>query len=100
MDQKESLSEIKFELYHNELSHSNNIIVTEHEHLNAVYLTVDNLNYLQSKDPLFCDFILQWIGKLKRNAQGISIEAEGSRIKFFRKIDKKLKAFEKIIMED
>ncbi len=55
-----------YELYLNEIAYTNNVVLIQsQEQPAAVYITVDNPNFLRSTDPVFCQRMRQWIGQIE-----------------------------------
>lgn len=53
-----------FELYHNEITHTNNTLLLESPSFQSVFTTFDNPNYFQSTDLDLCRYTRGWFHRL------------------------------------
>lgn len=79
-----------FELYHNEISHTNNTILVESETSQAVFATYDSPNFIISQDERLIDHTTQWFNKLKEHSLLVSGDANRSRVYLFNQINKRI----------
>ncbi|MDO8367501.1 MAG: hypothetical protein Q7T20_11930 [Saprospiraceae bacterium] len=80
-----------FDLYLNEIAHTNNIILIRHgENPVAVYTTIDNPNFLRSIDPIFCQRMRQWVRQIEECSFHTS--NEWHRLTLFEDLKKKITA--------
>lgn len=80
----------RFVLYHNEVAHSNNIIMLDSPVHQTVFLSFGNPNFLFSSGKSVVDYSRRWFGMLKENAQLITRESRKSRLAFFNELRKKI----------
>jgi hypothetical protein len=74
-----------FSLYLNEIAFANNlIIIYQHQQPIAVYITLDNPNYLSSNNPAFCLKMHQWLQRIEEYS--FLAKNEQHRIKLFREL--------------
>lgn len=79
---KETKSE--FQLYHNEISHTNNnILVMDGDTPRQVFITFDNPNFMISIHPHFLDYTTNWFQKLTRGSTLLTEVNPRFRTRFF-----------------
>lgn len=78
------------ELYHNEMTHTNNTILTRCNNGKSIYLTYDNPNYMKCEDKSLCDYTEQWMQSLQQQSLLISKSAEKHRTHYFQLIREKI----------
>lgn len=61
-----------FQLYNNEIAHTNNVVFVKSDSNEAVYCTYDNPNFMRSISPLLCEYTFQWMNKLIHNSMPIT----------------------------
>jgi hypothetical protein len=86
-DHKEAGS---FQLYFNEMILSNNSLLARSGVLKTVYLTYNELNYLSTTNPVFCNYYYNSLKTLISRSTFISTASEKIRNMFFNKLFKKL----------
>lgn len=69
---KNPLYKGNFELYNNEIAHTNNVIFVKSKTRDAVYCTYDNPNFMRSISPQLCDYTDKWFQKLLINSVHIT----------------------------
>ncbi|RMG83188.1 MAG: hypothetical protein D6714_10155 [Bacteroidetes bacterium] len=74
----------KFGLYHNEIIHTNNLIMIRSDKEKLLVSTYDNPDFFESKDERLWDYSFHWLTNLKERAQLISEQSERNRRKFFK----------------
>ncbi|MEO1517633.1 MAG: hypothetical protein AAFV95_21595 [Bacteroidota bacterium] len=79
-----------FDLYHNEMVHTNNTILATTTTGNVLYTTLSNPNFLKSSDPQICEFMEDWFQKVIVKSNSISMQSERSREWFFNRLRKKI----------
>jgi hypothetical protein len=79
-----------FVLYHNEVAHSNNIILLDSTMNQTVFLSYGNPNFLFSSDESVVQYSKRWFEVLKENSQLITRESRKSRLTFFNELRKKV----------
>lgn len=78
------------ELYHNEMTHTNNTILTRCDAGKTIYLTYDNPNYMKCESEDLCEYTEDWMQNLQRQSLLISKTAEKHRVHYFQAIKDKL----------
>lgn len=78
--------ETKFEMFHNEITHTNNILLIESEPLSQIYFAYDNPNYIVTDNEDLIEYTREWFGKIRRSALPISLDADKNRRAFFNMI--------------
>lgn len=80
----------RFVLYHNEVAHSNNIILLDSPKVRTVFLSFGNPNFLFSSGTNVVDYSKRWFDILKENSQLITRESRKSRLTFFNELRRKI----------
>lgn len=80
----------KFELYNNEIAHTNNVIFVKSTTRDAVYCTYDNPNFMRSISPVLCEYTNQWFDKLILNSVSITGGNMKEQNQFINKLKEKL----------
>ncbi len=88
--QNPDLIDTEFLMYHNEISHTNNILLIQSEPLNQIYFAYDNPNYIVTDNQDLIDYTEKWFEKIKKNALPISLDSEKNRRAFFNIILKQI----------
>ena len=78
------------ELYHNEMTHTNNTILTRCNAGKTIYMTYDNPNYMKCEDEGLCEYTEEWMINLQRQSMLISKTAEKHRAHYFQQIREKV----------
>lgn len=78
------------ELYHNEMTHTNNTILTRCDAGKSIYLTYDNPNYMKCEDEGLCSYTEDWMQSLQQQSMLISKTAEKHRAHYFQQIREKV----------
>lgn len=78
------------DLYHNEILHTNNLILSQRDGEHSVRLTIDNPNFMLTKDPKLGEYVVGWFDKLKQTSMRISTESRKERALYFRALRKKV----------
>ncbi len=81
--QNPDLVNTEFLMYHNEISHTNNILLIQSGSLNQIYFAYDNPNYIVTDNQDLIDYTESWFEKIKKNALPISLDSEKNRKSFF-----------------
>lgn len=79
-----------FNMYYNEISHTNNLLLIENTLQSAIFTSYDNPNYIMSTDKELVEYTLGWFKKIQRSSLPISKDAERTRKDMFRKIHKRI----------
>ncbi|NOT38184.1 MAG: helix-turn-helix transcriptional regulator [Saprospiraceae bacterium] len=87
---KKSINTGKFELYNNEIAHTNNVIFVKSKTRDAVYCTYDNPNFMRSISPVLCEYTEKWFDKLILNSVSISNGNMKEQSQFINKLKEKL----------
>ncbi len=90
-------SNIPFELYHNEIAHTNNTVLAVSDEGRVIYTSFDNPNFLKSRDPNFGINSENWFKKLISRSSSISVNTERKRQWFFNYLEMKVKTLKKRI---
>lgn len=77
-----------FQLYYNEISHTNNMLLIKNSLQSALFTAFDNPNYIISTDTKLINYTEGWFKKILRSALPVSKDAERTRKLMFRKIHK------------
>lgn len=83
------------ELYHNEMTHTNNTILTRCDAGRTIYLTYDNPNYLKCENESLCQYTEEWMQSLQRQSMLIAKTAEKHREHYFQQIRDKVRQLRK-----
>lgn len=81
-----------FQMYYNEISHTNNMLLIENDLQSAIFTAYDNPNYIISTDPKLIKYTLNWFKSIQKSSMPISKDAERTRKTMFRKIHKRIDA--------
>ncbi len=79
-----------FELYHNEMVHTNNTILVTTPGINMVFSTFANPNFLKTSDERMCNYIKDWFEKVLEKSIKISTHNSKNRESFFNKLQHKV----------
>lgn len=78
-----------FDLYHNEMVHTNNTILAGNEEGQVLFTTLGNPNFLRSTDNDICNYVESWFKRVISKSNSISKHDERTREWFFNRIRKK-----------
>ena len=81
-----------FELYHNEMVHTNNTIYVETPGLKIVFSTLANPNFIRTVDERMAKYIKDWFDKVLEKSINISTQNSKGREAFFNKLFNKVTA--------
>ena len=87
-----------YNLYHNELSYTNNIMLILSPYQNYIFTTYNNPNFMISENVKLVEYTKEWFQRVKRMSQPVSLDAPQSRMLLFNQIEKKIDLTEKEIM--
>lgn len=90
-------STIDFELYHNEIAHTNNTVMASSDEGKVVFTSYDNPNFLRSTDQQFGKNTERWFKKVVAQSSSISVNTERKRQWFFNVLDSKILTLKKRI---
>ena len=79
-----------YELYHNELSYTNNIMLICSDKYDQVFTTFNNPNFMLSSNEKLITFTQDWFDRVKKLSQPVSLDAHQSRMLLFNQIEKKI----------
>jgi len=85
-----------FELYYNEIIHTNNTLLFTSDSSRSLYTTFGNPNTIKTKQETTCAYAEEWFQKLKKIALKVSPESERDRTRLFKKMEDKLNKAEKL----
>ncbi|MEO6190070.1 MAG: hypothetical protein ABIO44_06625 [Saprospiraceae bacterium] len=80
-----------FNLYNNEIAHTNNVIFVKSETRDAVYSTYDSPNFMRSISPALCEYTDKWFQKIILNSVPITNGNLKDQSYFIHKLKEKLK---------
>jgi hypothetical protein len=86
-----------YNLYHNELSYTNNIMLILSPYQNYIFTTYNNPNFMISENEKLVEYTKEWFQRVKRMSQPVSLDASQSRMLLFNQIEKKIELTEKEI---
>lgn len=86
-----------FQLYYNELVHTNNTILLRSPTTKMLFTTFSNPNFLKTSDPVTCDYFENWFERSTRRSTAISIHSEKYRSHFFNRLKKRVNQLQKKI---
>lgn len=79
-------SHADFNLYHNEIAHTNNTILVVSDVAEGVFATYDSPNFIVSQDASLIEHTNQWFTSLRTHSLPVSREATRSRLYLFNQI--------------
>lgn len=79
-----------YELYHNELSYTNNIMLVCSDGHEQVFTTYNNPNFMLSSNDKLISYTKDWFKRVKNLSQPVSLNAQQSRMLLFKQIEKKI----------
>lgn len=88
-----------FQLYSNEVNIADTTIFFKMGDTNIAFITHNNLNILATSNPAFCENTEKYIRNLLRKSSLISSSSEKERIKFFRRLDRKIEKVRELIQK-
>lgn len=88
--QEPGSSSAKLEMYHNEIAHTNNILLLKAPEFNQIYFAYDNPNYIITDDANIIKYTIDWFETIKKSALPISQAADKNRRYFFSQIQKQI----------
>jgi hypothetical protein len=86
-----------FQLYHNQLAHTNSFILVTSPQVKVSFVTMDNLHPATITDPSFHAFMDNWRARLTEQSVAISGVSSGTHTKFFNQAKKQISRFERSI---
>ena len=86
-----------FTMYENEVVLNDNSIMVTRDDQKVVYLTFNTLNLLITQNPAICANIEDYLNKLIRKSNLISVSGSKERNRFFNKLQQTVSAFKKRI---
>jgi len=89
--------ETEFNLYHNEIAHTNNTVILKGKSSKSLFCTYDNPNFFFCRDEKFWDYSYDMFIKLKRRSIAISKDAEKSRMTVFNRIYRQIDKTEEFV---
>jgi len=90
-------AEGSFQLYSNEVSIADTTIFFKMGETKITFITHNNLNILATSNPAFCENTDNYIQNILRKSSLISTSSEKERIKFFNRLDAKIKKVRSIL---
>lgn len=80
----------EFQMYYNEISHTNNMLLIVNSLQSAVFTAYDNPNYIISTDQSLIDYTETWFKNIQKSSLPISKDATKTRREMFGKIHRKI----------
>lgn len=80
----------EFQLYYNELVHTNNTILLKSPTIRMLFTTFSNPNFLRTSNPATCDYFEKWFERTIRRSTAISVHSEKYRSQFFNRLKKQV----------
>jgi hypothetical protein len=80
----------KFDMYHNEIIHTSNLLLVESSYANQIFFAFDNPNYILSDEKNLVKYTIEWFDRIKRNAIPISSAGGKNRNIYFNSLKKKI----------
>jgi len=87
-----------YELYYNEILHTNNTILFTSDTSKALYNTFGNPNTIKTKQDSACEYVEGWFHNLKKSSLKMSIESDRDRMRLFRKLEEKINKAERLFI--
>jgi len=85
-------SHVEFDLYQNEILHTNNTVLATSDDLSVVFTSFADPNFVKSVDQKFGKNTQEWFQKLMARSVSISITSERQRQWYFNVLNNKIKA--------
>ena len=79
-----------YELYYNEILHTNNTIFFTSDIGKALYTTFGNPSTIKTYQTEACDYAENWFEKLRRSSHKINPNSDRDRIRLFKRMEDKL----------
>ncbi len=79
-----------YELYHNEVSYTNNIMLINSPKHAQVFTTYNNPNFMLSSNEKLISYTKTWFDRVRKLSQPVSLNAHQSRMLLFNQIEKKI----------
>ncbi|HRG32094.1 MAG: hypothetical protein JNK69_03470 [Saprospiraceae bacterium] len=80
-----------FELYNNEIAHTNILAYVESKVMRCVYNTYDNPNFMKSYNPSLCDYTFKWFNRIIDTSAPLSKGNLKDRKNFINRLQEKIK---------
>ncbi len=87
LDQQSKSEGDRFQLYFNEMLHTNNTILIINPIQSVIYSTFNNPQYFKITDPKMVDFTLHWIQNVIQKSNQLTNSSEKGRKSLFRKLN-------------
>lgn len=75
---------IAYSLYHNEVSHTNNLVVVHASGSDIVFFAYDNPNFMVSREANLCRHTITYINNLMANSTNLTLTSTKLRGAFFK----------------
>ena len=85
-----------FELYYNEILHTNNTLLFTSDTSQSLFTTFGNPNTLKTQQKSTCNYAADWFKKLRTSSMKISPESERNRLRLFKMLENKITKAEKL----
>ena len=85
-----------FELYYNEILHTNNTLLFTSDTSQSLFTTFGNPNTLKTQQRSTCNYAGEWFKKLRTSSLKISAESERNRLRLFKMLEDKITKAEKL----
>ena len=80
-----------FQVYHNELSNTNNAIIIKSDTRDLMFSTIINPNYVMCDDPRVLDDVKRWFDRLVANGNVLNAEAGKYTAQYFGRLHRQVK---------
>jgi hypothetical protein len=86
-----------FNLYHNEITHTNNVILLDSHSKKFAFATYDNPNYMETSHTAFWNYSFEWFSKLQQRSHSVSQQSERNRLILFNMCQAKINKLKLLI---
>ncbi len=86
-----------YELYYNEILHTNNTIFFKSDTGKALYNTFGNPNTIRTQQDSACDYAEGWFDNLKKSSLKMNTDSDRDRMRLFKKLEDKLNKAERLV---
>ena len=85
-----------FDLYYNEILHTNNTLLFTSDTSQSLFTTFGNPNTIKTQQKSTCDYAATWFEKLRKSSMKISTESDRNRTRLFKMLEDKITKAEKL----
>lgn len=80
--------QVDFEMFHNEINHTSNILLMESPYHNQIFFSFDNPNYILTDEKRLVSYTIDWFERIKSDALPISTAGNKNRRAYFKSFKK------------